>query len=95
MHTVNKIPELKAFHDKLVAKGKKTMTAQYVCMRKILLILGCMAMENRLFNENFSKKVKKILDFKHTTLTNETNRLYYFNPIRMGKQKSGVFDLCP
>ncbi|OQA86748.1 MAG: hypothetical protein BWY31_01150 [Lentisphaerae bacterium ADurb.Bin242] len=36
------------------------MPVQCACMRKILLILRSMVVENRLFNENFSKKVKKI-----------------------------------
>lgn len=60
MHAVNKIPELKNFHDRLIAKGKKPMTAQCACMRKILLILRAMVIENRLFGEKNQEKVEKM-----------------------------------
>lgn len=53
MHAVNKIPEVKNFHDRLIAKGKKPMTAQCACMRKILLILRAMVNENRRFTKDF------------------------------------------
>jgi len=59
MHAVNKVPELRSFHDRLVASGKKPMTAQCACMRKILLILRTMVMEDRFFCEESPKKTKE------------------------------------
>lgn len=56
MSAVNRVPELKTFHNRLIAKGKKPMTAQCACMRKILLILRSMVIENRPYQQNFPEK---------------------------------------
>jgi len=56
MSAVNRVHELKTFHDRLIAKGKKPMTAQCACMRKILLILRSMVIENRPYQQNFREK---------------------------------------
>ena len=60
---VPKIPVLQEFHQRLIGKGKKKMTARCACMRKMLLILRSMVVHNTPFNENFPNNLRKGLDF--------------------------------
>ena len=53
---VPKIPVLQEFHQRLIAKGKKKMTARCACMRKMLLMLRSMVVHKTPFDEKFSKK---------------------------------------
>lgn len=57
---VPKIPFVQEFHQRLIAKGKKKMTARCACMRKMLLMLRFMVVHNTLFDEDFFKKSSKI-----------------------------------
>ena len=50
-----KIPALQEFHQRLIAKGKKRMTARCACMRKMLLTLRSMVVHKTPFDENFLK----------------------------------------
>jgi len=59
LHSVSKIPSLKSFHERLVAKGKKPLTARSACMRKMLLILRSMVLNQRDFQENYVSFEKK------------------------------------
>lgn len=54
-----KIPVLREFHQRLISKGKKKMTARCACMRKMLLMLRSMVVHNRPFDEDFFKKSSK------------------------------------
>ena len=54
-----KIPALQEVYQRLVAKGKKRMTARCACMRKMLLMLRSMVVLKTPFDENFSKKLPK------------------------------------
>lgn len=56
---VSKIPVLQEFHQRLIARGKKKMTARCACMRKMLLMLRAMVVHKMPFNEKFSKKSPK------------------------------------
>ena len=58
-----KIPALQEVHQRLVARGKKRMTARCACMRKMLLILRSMVVHKTPFDENFAKNHRKPLDF--------------------------------
>ena len=60
---VPKIPALQEFHQRLISKGKKKMTARCACMRKMLLMLRSMVIHNTPFNENFQEIHQKGLDF--------------------------------
>ena len=60
---VPKIPVLQEFHQRLIGKDKKKMTARCACMRKMLLILRSMVVHNTSFNENFPDNQRKRLDF--------------------------------
>ena len=52
---VPKIPVLLEFHQRLIARGKKKMTARCACMRKMLLMLRSMVVHKTSFDENFQK----------------------------------------
>jgi len=52
VQAVSKIASLEALHDRLVKKGKKPLTARCACMRKMLLILRSMVLNNTEFDEN-------------------------------------------
>lgn len=56
---IPKIPGLKEFHQRLIAKGKKKMTARCACMRKMLLMLRAMVVHQMPFDEDFFKKSTK------------------------------------
>ena len=56
---VPNIPALKEFYQRLVAKGKKKMTARCACMRKMLLILRAMVVHKMPFDENFLENCSK------------------------------------
>lgn len=58
-----KIPVLQEFYQRLLAKGKKKMTARCACMRKMLLMLRSMVVHQKTFDENFSKFSQRTLDF--------------------------------
>ena len=58
-----KIPALQEVYQRLVAKGKKRMTARCACMRKMLLMLRSMVVHKTSFDENFVKNHRKPLDF--------------------------------
>lgn len=60
---IPRIPTLKEFHQRLITKGKKKMTARCACMRKMLLILRAMVVHQTPFNENFTQNHKRKLDF--------------------------------
>ena len=70
---VPKIPVLQEFHQRLIGKGKKKMTARCACMRKMLLILRSMVVHNTPFNDKFPNNQRKELDFWHTIFL-----LYFF-----------------
>ena len=52
---VAKIPVLLEFHQRLMARGKKKMTARCACMRKMLLMLRAMVVHKTPFDENFQR----------------------------------------
>jgi hypothetical protein len=54
---VKNIPVLQEFHQRLLEKGKKKMTARCACMRKMLLILRSIVVHQRPYRPDFSKKV--------------------------------------
>ncbi len=56
---VPKIPVLQEFHQRLLARGKKKMTARCACMRKMLLMLRAMVIHQTPFDEDFFKKSSK------------------------------------
>lgn len=56
---VSKIPVLQEFYQRLIAKGKKKMTARCACMRKLLLMLRSMVVHKTPFDENFLKNSSK------------------------------------
>ena len=56
---VPKIPVLQEFHKRLIAKGKKKMTARCACMRKMLLMLRSMVVHGTPFDEIFFKNSSK------------------------------------
>ena len=56
---VPNIPALKEFYQRLVAKGKKKMTARCACMRKMLLILRAMVVHKTPFDDNFLENCSK------------------------------------
>jgi len=60
---VNKIPELQALYQRIIAKGKTKMTARCACMRKLLLILRVTAVENREYRDFSQKNNQTALDF--------------------------------
>lgn len=59
IHAVEKIPSLKSFHARLIARGKKPLAARCACMRKMLLILRSMVLNKTDFKENFETSEKK------------------------------------
>ncbi|MBO7088908.1 MAG: IS110 family transposase [Lentisphaeria bacterium] len=63
IHAVEKIPSLKSFHARLIARGKKPLTARCACMRKMLLILRSMVLNKTDFKENYltSPKMDKVV----------------------------------
>ncbi len=54
---VKNIPVLQEFHQRLLEKGKKKMTARCACMRKMLLILRSIVIHQTPYRPDFSKKV--------------------------------------
>ena len=58
MTAVNKIPELNSQYQNLVSRGKTKMTARCACMRKLLLIVRAVVVEDRPYEKN-PKKVAK------------------------------------
>jgi transposase len=58
MTAVNKIPQLNSQYQNLVSRGKTKMTARCACMRKLLLIIRAVVVEDRPY-EKISKKVMK------------------------------------
>ena len=60
---VTKIPGLPDFHQRLIGKDKKKMTARCACMRKMLLILRSMVVHNTPFNGKFPNNQRRGLDF--------------------------------
>jgi len=61
LHAIKKDPMLQAFHDRLEHKGKKKLTVKCACMRKILLMLRAMVMNDQMYDANKYKEqiVKK------------------------------------
>lgn len=55
---IKKIPQLNLFYQKSIEKGKSKMTARCACMRKLLLIIRAVVVENRPY-ENFSEDSPK------------------------------------
>ena len=62
IHAVEKIPSLKSLHSRLVKKGRKPLAARCACMRKMLLILRSMVLNNKDFKENYEpmKRIGKV-----------------------------------
>ncbi len=56
---VPQIPVLQEFHQRLITRGKKKMTARCACMRKMLLMLRSMVVHKTPFDENFLKNSSK------------------------------------
>ena len=52
---VQRIPALQEFHQRMITKGKKKMTARCACMRKMLLMLRAMVVHKTPFDENFQR----------------------------------------
>jgi len=52
--TIRYNPKLKAFYQRLLAKGKSKMTAIVAVMRKLLVILNTMIKKNQLWNEHLA-----------------------------------------
>ena len=59
IHAVRKIPSLGSMYSRLVGRGKKPLSARCACMRKMLLILRSMVLNQRDFEENFICSPKK------------------------------------
>ena len=59
IYAVAKVPLLNSMYDRLIAKGKSKMTARCACMRKLLLILRAMVVNNKPYEENYSKTFPK------------------------------------
>jgi len=59
IHAVRKIPSLGSMYSRLVGRGKKPLSARCACMRKMLLILRSMVLNQRDFEENFICSQKK------------------------------------
>lgn len=55
MTAVDKIPELNAQYQNLVSRGKTKMTARCACMRKLLLIIRAVVVEDRPYEKNPKK----------------------------------------
>lgn len=53
IHAVRKVPSLGSMYSRLVGRGKKPLSARCACMRKMLLILRSMVLNQRDFEENF------------------------------------------
>ena len=64
IHAVEKISTLQRQYSRLLKKGKKPLTARCACMRKMLLILRSMVLNNTKFDENHevAKKITKKSD---------------------------------
>ena len=60
IHAVQKIPAMESMYSRLLARGKKPLSARCACMRKMLLILRSMVLNQRDFEENFVS-VKKVV----------------------------------
>lgn len=58
MTAVNKIPELNLQYQNLVSRGKTKMTARCACMRKLLLIIRAVVVEDRPYEKNPKKMTK-------------------------------------
>jgi len=58
MTAVDKIPELNAQYQNLVSRGKAKMTARCACMRKLLLIIRAVVVEDRPYEKNPKKMTK-------------------------------------
>ena len=58
MTAVNKIPELNSQYQNLVSRGKTKMTARCACMRKLLLIVRAVVVEDRSYEKIHEKKAK-------------------------------------
>ncbi len=56
LSSVPRIPQLNAFYQRLIQQGKKPLTARCACMRKLLLILRSMVVNNTPFDPDFLKK---------------------------------------
>ena len=59
IHSVGKVPSLQAQYSRLLMKGKKPLTARCACMRKMLLILRSMVLNNMKFDANYMGAQKK------------------------------------
>lgn len=53
IHSIRKIPSLGAMYSRLLMKGKTPLTARCACMRKMLLVLRSMVLNERDFQENY------------------------------------------
>ena len=53
---VNKIPALHEFHQRLLEKGKKKMTVRCACMRKMLLILRSIVINQMVLRRFLTRK---------------------------------------
>ena len=53
---VRMVPELNRFYARLVSRGKKPLTARCACMRKLLMILRSMVVNNQPYNPDYNKK---------------------------------------
>lgn len=63
MQAVEAVPELNALYQRLVANGKSKMTARCACMRKLLLLLRSLVVNDHPYVEKISEIQKKSLDF--------------------------------
>ena len=59
IYAVAKVPLLSSMYDRLIAKGKSKMTARCACMRKLLIILRAMVVNNKPYEENYFKTFSK------------------------------------
>ena len=57
IHAVKKDPMLLAFHDRLENRGKSPLTIRCACMRKILIMLRAMVINDQCYDENRYRKM--------------------------------------
>ncbi len=88
---VPKIPLLQEFHQHLIAKSKKKMTARCACIRKMLLMLRSMVVHKTPFDEDFSKNHQRALDFGYTIFCLEYRCSKKYRPDGRNQKQYWIF----
>lgn len=55
-HAIKKVPELTALYNRIIAQGKRPMTAKCACMRKILLMVRSMVINKKDYDPQYQAK---------------------------------------